>query len=197
VPSGSHCFQVPFQHRCKRVGRLPLRMLWCEGLDSIKDKCRPNVHRLLRPQTTVVIKRRNSLGRGVQSRPSPGRSPFRRTQRWLPWSFPHSKTAKGRRLSQSNNRAGQRAGHSMQCGRSHGRGCWHEPSHERIALSVEKRVEQAVSATIAIRLWDLLRMHLLQVLPVAPANSSPFFLCRSERAPTLRLGSSCRARFRR
>jgi len=107
--SGSHCFQVALSATgCKRVGRLPLRnAVVRRGLDSSQ---RTNV-----PERTIGLLRPQDNGR--YQRPQFARQggaklvrvlvvTFRRTQRCLPWSFPHVPDGKGRRRPQSTQRQG-------------------------------------------------------------------------------------------
>jgi len=117
----------PFQHRCKRVASsCHCGLLWCEGLDfDPKDKCRPrSVHSGCFPdhRQPSVSKRRKFASQGCKVvRVCSGLTFSHDTARIGCLGFvPHSKgRAKGSTSCRSrNNTTGQRAGHSMQCGRS-------------------------------------------------------------------------------
>jgi len=96
VPPAATAFKSPFSNRCKRVGRLPLRCCWCEGLDSIKDKCRPKrTYGCSDHRQPSVITRRNSARQGGAKSSESWSVTFSTTQRWLPCRSLNSKTAKG------------------------------------------------------------------------------------------------------
>jgi hypothetical protein len=58
---GEQSFHIASQHRFERFFRLPLGMLRRERLDAIHCEQKLKIHRLLGPESAVVIKRRDSL----------------------------------------------------------------------------------------------------------------------------------------
>ena len=86
---------VVFEHRLKRLGGAPFRVLRCERLDTVQGEGELDVERLLGPERPIVVEDGDARWRAARSRDRSGRSRLGRRCRQFCFASPSFQDGSG------------------------------------------------------------------------------------------------------